>query len=104
MKEDKYWSDKWNKLHIKYIAEEMENAIEGISECGKFKTFKAQPHLAGHRNKKMANWLEEILNEAKTKYYTGVEIMSDRQYDKFENYLKLLKPDSKILEKVGYDV
>ena len=104
MKEDKYWSDKWNKLHIKYIAEEMENAIEGISECGMFRTFEAQPHLVGHRNEKMADWLEKILNSAKTSYYTGEALMSDYQYDKFENYLKKLRPDSKILEKVGYDV
>ena len=83
----------------------MENAIEGISECGMFRTFSPQPDKVGYRNEKMADWLESILVEAKNKYYTtGLPMMSDRQYDHFEGYLKTLRPTSKILDKVGHDL
>lgn len=57
---------------------------------------------ADARNEAMSLWLEDTIIEAKKAYYeTGENLMEDRVYDKLEEYLKLLKPDSKVLEKVG---
>lgn len=71
--------EEWNRLHCIFIQE--------------------GPEI---RNKKMADWLEEKILEAKEAYYnTGTPIMEDATYDKMENYLKTLRPGSKILEKVG---
>ena len=104
MVEDKDWLDKWNELDAKYTKEESEGAKEETSECGKLTAFTKQPDLIGHRNEKMADWLEDTLNNAKSKYYSSVAIMSDFQFDRFEMYLRSLRPNSKILKKVGYDL
>ena len=54
------------------------------------------------RNSKMADYCEEIILAAKEPYYnSGDPIMSDNAFDRFENYLKSLRPNSKLLEKVG---
>lgn len=104
MKDDKEWQEEWNELHCKYTAEQMKNAIKGISDCGKFRTFKPQPEMVDHRNNKMADYIEEIIVKAKNTYYAGEPIMSDQYYDKLENILRLLRPDSKMLEKIGHDI
>ena len=83
MEDDKYWIDEWNQLHIQYVKEERENKIDN------------------YRNDKMADYCEEIIIKAKKAYYDGNPIMTDSKFDRFEEYLKLLRPNSKILEKVG---
>lgn len=103
--DEKDWDEEWNELHKKYVKEEMKNAIEGESECGKFKTFSAPPEMQGYRNKKMADYLEEIILMAKKEYYTtGEPIMEDYRYDKMEKYLEMLRPESDVLKKVGYEI
>lgn len=104
MKRNDEWIDKWNKLHIIYSKKQMKDCIKGTSECGMFYTFKPRPEMIGYRNNKMADYCEKMIVKAKEMYYNaGDIIMSDEQYDKFEEYLKLLRPDSKILEMVGYE-
>lgn len=55
-----------------------------------------------YRDKKLTEWLETTLLSAKKEYYTGEPIMSDSSYDKFEEMLKRLNPDSSVLQMVGY--
>lgn len=70
----------WNELHRKYTKLGSET-----------------------RNSKMADYCEEMIMEAKKHYYgSGNTIMEDSTYDRLENCLKVLRPDSKILDKVGY--
>ena len=79
MKTDKEWLEDWVKLHQKYT-------VEG----------------SDIRNNKMADYCEEKILEAKEAYYdSGETIMSDKYYDRLEDNLKILRPDSKVLEKVG---
>ena len=40
--------------------------------------------------------------KAKKYYYTGNPIMSDVTFDRFETRLEILRPGSKVLEKVGF--
>lgn len=73
---DKWWDEEWNRLHVISI------------------------HL---RNEFFADYCEEIILKAKKSYYdTGKTIMSDEKYDGVERKLKLLRPKSKVLEKVGH--
>lgn len=73
------WCDDWNVLHIKYIK-------IGVN----------------YRNEKMADYCEQIILKAKDSYYnTGQRIMDDHTFDRHEAWLKLLRPDSRILLKVG---
>lgn len=79
MKTDKEWIVLWNKMHIEH--------------CKKGGAI---------RNNIMADYCEEMILAAKKAYYGSSEvIMSDTRYDWFEDTLKLLRPDSNILEKVG---
>jgi NAD-dependent DNA ligase len=53
----------------------------------------------------MADFCESQIILAKKAYYdTESPIMEDIVYDKFEDYLKIIRPDSKVLEKVGTDL
>lgn len=99
------WLEEWNMLHITYIKEEMDGATESVSECGMFRVFTRKPEMTNYRNDKMADYLEEIMIMAKKEYYTtGEPIMDDPQYDKMEDVLKLLRPNSNVLKKVGYEI
>lgn len=69
----------WNELHIQCTAANPES-----------------------RNEEMAKWLESQILNAKTLYYnTESPIMEDRVYDKMEDYLRILNPDSDVLKRVG---
>lgn len=75
----KEFYDIWNELHCRFIKQG-----------------------AKSRNSQCANWCEEQIILAKKAYYeTGNPIMEDNVYDKIESYLTILRPCSKILEKVG---
>jgi hypothetical protein len=78
-KDGEYYFIQWNELHCKHVHD----------------------GDADYRNNKMADYCEEMILKAKVKYYKGTPIMSDRQYDKFEYYLTVLRPNSKTLTKVG---
>ena len=76
----KYWLDEWNAMHIKHAGKEDRNDI-------------------------MADWLEVILDEAKTAYYTSSSpTMNDKSYDRLEADLRMLRPTSYVLTKVGYTI
>lgn len=75
---DKYWIKLWNYWHCK------------ICQQG-----------ASVRNFKMANLCEKILLKAKRGYYAGDNVMSDKRFDMFEQYLRILRSDSNVLNKVG---
>jgi len=49
----------------------------------------------------MVDYCEELIIVAKEAYYSGEEIMDDNTFDRLERCLKTLRPDSKVLEKVG---
>ena len=62
----------WNELHCK-------NIVYGSNA----------------RNELMANWLESQILEAKAAYYKSEKTLYDDQtYDKLEEYLKVLRPES----------
>lgn len=70
----------WNDLHCKYI----------------------HKYGADKRNELMADHCEELILKAKEVYYnTGNTIMTDATYDYYEDKLRILRPTSKALEKVG---
>lgn len=48
--------------------------------------------------------LENIILKHKHLYYAGTPIISDAEYDKLEEKLRLLQPDSPILHVVGYSI
>lgn len=53
-------------------------------------------------NSGMADYCELMILKAKELYYSGGEtLMSDLNYDKLEDRLRMLRPDSEVLEKVG---
>lgn len=53
-------------------------------------------------NSGMADYCERMIIKAKELYYSsGETIMSDLNYDKLEDRLRMLRPDSDVLEKVG---
>ena len=79
MKDHKEYIDEWNRKHCEFVAD---------------------PSV--DRNMSMANYCEGRLLEAKRAYYdSDSPIMEDKTYDWFEDRLKILNPDSKILLKVG---
>ena len=76
---DKALYEEWNKLHIEY------------TKLGYEK-----------RNSLMADYCEELISKAKEVYYNSNEvIMSDNFFDRTERALRSLRPESKLLEKVG---
>jgi hypothetical protein len=80
---------KWNNLHCLCV------------KIGRERNYNAIEH-ADFRNKTMVKWLVFVLKKAKEAYYdTEYTIMSDKDYDKYENYLKVLDPNNKFLIKVG---
>lgn len=100
MKLDKDWLHEWNELHCKYVKEEMENCYSDVKDD--FHRYWPREKMVGHRNSKMADYCEKMIIKAKETYYnTGESIMSDQIYDSLERKLKILKPESKVLEKVG---
>jgi NAD-dependent DNA ligase len=57
------------------------------------------------RNESMADWMEELIIEAKKLYYTtDTPMMDDETYDCCEESLRALRPDSPVLSKVGYNM
>ena len=93
------WQKEWSNLHIKYCAEEMKDCktwTEGIWSCS-LPQFK----MRGYRNEMMANYCEDTIIKAKKAYYEGEPIMDDGTYDNFEESLKSLRPESKLLQIVG---
>lgn len=55
-----------------------------------------------HVNSGMADYCERLIIKAKELYYSsGSTLMSDMNYDKLEDRLRDLRPDSDVLEKVG---
>ncbi len=57
--------------------------------------------LVNSRNNFMANYCEVKIKAAKKDYYAGNPTMSDQTYDWYENNLKILRPNSSVLKKVG---
>lgn len=58
--------------------------------------------LIRKRNTTMVELCENLLVQAKEAYYNSESpIMEDKTYDWFEDRLRILKPDSNILDKVG---
>lgn len=81
------WRDDWNDLTIKTIAEN---------------THTNPKDSADYLNGKMADYCEEIMVEAQKAYHViGEPTMHDDWYNSLEMRLKSLRPESKILEKVG---
>jgi hypothetical protein len=79
MKTRKDLVDEWNDLHIKYTK---------FGPIG--------------RNGRMIEFCEKYILEAKEAYYnTESPIMEDEAFDMLESSLKTLRPNSKVLEKVG---
>ena len=86
---DKDWTADWNALHCECV---VENELAG----------RKGRESADYRNNRMADYCEEQIVKAKEAYYNTSEvIMTDQMYDKLEDWLRLLRPTSKILEKVG---
>ena len=83
------WVGRWNARYKKLVAESRVNQLTGSQ-------------AADFINNGMAKYCEEIIIEAKRSYYSsGEPIMSDSYYDKIEDRLRKLNPNSSILEKVG---
>jgi len=49
----------------------------------------------------LSNWYESLLLQGKKAYYAGKPIMSDPAFDKLEELLRLIKPESELLKQVG---
>lgn len=74
-KDDQYWIDEWNRMHCLSV---------------------------DLRNEFFADYCERVLTKAKEYYYqTGTTLMSDTRFDSMERSLKLLRPNSKVLQQVG---
>lgn len=79
MMDIKDFREVWNAMHIKCCATNPET-----------------------RNEIMGKWLEDQIIAAKAAYYnTESPLMEDNVYDKMEEYLRMINPDSPVLEKVG---
>ena len=77
--ETQEWLDKWNDKYCEFV----QNKDIDVNEA-------------------MADWCEQIILEAKNAYYnTSTSIMEDGDYDTIEGRLKILRPDSNVLVKVG---
>lgn len=75
------FNDIWNANYIKLVSDDIEPE---------------------QRNSMGADFLEDMILKAKDAYYNeGNPILSDQDYDKAESYLRTLRPDSIVLEKVG---
>ena len=46
--------------------------------------------------------LEKLITEAATAYYSGQPIMSDKKFDDYVQYLKMINPDSSVLKTTGW--
>lgn len=79
-----FYLDEWNRIHCSIVAENPKPSAE-------------------ERNSRMADYCEKMILKAKETYYNNPDemIMEDFTYDWFEDRLKILRPNSKILEKVG---
>lgn len=89
MKEDNEYIEEWSAIYQKIV---IQNRQMG-RECAE---------AADFSNNIMANYCENLIVRAKEAYYkTQDPIMSDLAYDRIERNLKILRPDSKMLEKVG---
>jgi NAD(P)H-flavin reductase len=77
-----------NETHIEVVSEFRKKGLEGTD---------AQVYWTNQ----MSDWYEDILMKAKKAYYDGVPIMSDKAFDKFEEYLRAIKPQSQVLKQVG---
>jgi NAD-dependent DNA ligase len=74
MREYKEIVEEWNDMHCKFVAQ---------------------------RNNAMADHCEKNIAAAKHFYYAGTPIMSDKSFDWLEDKLKVLRPDSSSLKRVG---
>ncbi len=74
MREHKEIVDSWNKLHCELVAQ---------------------------RNNEMADYCERNVEAAKIMYYAGSPLITDQSYDWLEDKLKILRPESDVLKKVG---
>ena len=81
MKDDSYWLTDWNRVVKKLVKDD-----------------KPYPYV----NEGLYTYCEELIMEAKEKYYLGVAMMSDTCYDRLEDLLRRYRPDSKVLQQVGY--
>lgn len=89
MKTHEEYIDDWNSLHCKCYRELDSEGVECPVERAKY------------RNDIMVAYCEKMILEAKEAYYKGTPIMEDKTFDWIEDGLKLLSPNSKILEKIG---
>ena len=100
MLNDDHWTKEWNDLHIKYCKEEMEDCHTELVDG--FLCSWPREEMVNHRNNKMADYCEEMIVKAKDAYYnTDSPIMDANRYAPFQGMLKLLRPNSKVLVKVG---
>jgi NAD-dependent DNA ligase len=49
----------------------------------------------------MSDWYEDLITQGKDAYYAGNPIMSDVVFDKVEELLRHIKPNSNLLKQVG---
>ena len=74
-----------------------------ISKCRQLNLVEPEFHECWLNH--MTSWYEGEIMRAKTAYYAeGEPIYSDMAYDKIEEILRRLKPDSMVLSKVGYEL
>lgn len=89
MKLNQEYTDEWNEKHFQCVSDGRSNNLSPAAH-------------AEYRNNIMADHCEDMIVLAKKAYYDSDNpIMEDSQYDKFEDYLRILRPDSKVLQKVG---
>ncbi len=88
MRSDEQMNEEWNEQHCKYVQINRDNG-------------RITHEAASFRNNRMADYCESVILKAKEAYYDGTPIMTDVWYDKIEDNLRILRPNSKMLEKVG---
>lgn len=85
----------WNLQNLQYV--------RAVAKCRVLNL--EQPEFTNKTNELMISWYENFILEAKKAYYVSEEpVMDDQSYDKCEDLLRLLKPDSLALCKVGYEM
>ncbi len=84
MRSDELMNKEWNEQHCALVATARDLELP-----------------SSFRNEKMADYCESVILKAKEAYYDGTPIMTDVWYDKIEDNLRILRPNSKMLEKVG---